>query len=312
MTNPNILVYTHMHKFSFVDGGTVVEYNLAKLLDELGRNVRIYPSSGIKTNNSIFSKFYNDDFPIDDNCIVIYCEGTQGNPLNAKNVVRWMLSELGKNVPYDYVNGWGKNELVYFFNSDKVFSNDEEMIGKKYKLLTSIYINPLIKNYNDPKRKNYCYTFRKSHYHKTLRYAHPPNSFEINREHSMIECINIFNKHDIFISYDPLTFLNIMAAICGCVSVIIKVDGIPNHAEWLKTTAVGSYVKVKGIEKLYGIAYGIAEIEWARNTLHLVAEQWADILEYCKTETIVPFLNDIKDLNNLENADNTIQKIFFS
>jgi hypothetical protein len=100
--------------------------------------------------------------------------------------------------------------------------------------------------------------------------------------------------------------------MCGCVSVVIKVDGIPNHSEWLKTTTVCSYVKDKGIEKLYGIAYGISEIGWARSTLHLVAQQWTNILEYCKTQTIVPFLNDIKDLNNLENADNTIQKIFFS
>ena len=308
----NIIIYTHMQNFSFVDGGTVVEYYLAKLLDELGRTVRIYPSSGIKTDNSIFSKFYKNDFPIDDNAVVIYCEGTQGNPLNAKNVVRWLLSEMGKNVPYDWVNGWGKNELVYFFNYDKIFSNNEAMIGTKYKLLTSIYINPLIKNYNDPIRKGYCHTFRKSFYHKTLRYAHPPNSLEIKREHKLIDCINIFNKREIFISYDPLTFLNVIAALCGCVSVVIKVDGIASQAEWLKTTAVASYVKDKGIDKLYGIAYGIGEIGWARETLHLVSQQWVDILEYCKTNTILPFLKDIDDLNNLENAENTIQKIFFS
>ena len=308
----NIIIYTHMQNFSFVDGGTVVEYYLAKLLDELGRTVRIYPSSGIKTDNSIFSKFYKNDFPIDDNAVVIYCEGTQGNPLNAKNVVRWLLSEMGKNVPYDWVNGWGKNELVYFFNYDKIFSNNEAMIGTKYKLLTSIYINPLIKNYNDPIRKGYCHTFRKSFYHKTLRYAHPPNSLEIKREHKLIDCINIFNKREIFICYDPLTFLNIIAALCGCISVVIKLDGISTQADWLKTTGVASYVKFKGIERLYGIAYGIGEIGWAKETQHLVSQQWVDILEYCKTQTIIPFLKDIEDLNNLENAENTIQKIFFS
>jgi hypothetical protein len=305
----NIIIYTHMQNFSFVNGGTVVEYYLAQLLDKLGQNVRIYPSSGIKTDNSIFSKFYNNDFPIDDNTVVIYCEGTQGNPLNAKNVVRWLLSEIGKNVPYDWLNGWGKNELVYFFNYDKIFSNNEAMIGTKYKLLTSIYINPLIKNYNDPLRKGYCHTYRKCHYHKSLQYAHPPKSFEIKKEHKLIDCINIFNKREIFICYDPLTFLNIIAALCGCISVIIKVDGISTQVEWLKTTAVGAYVKNNEIDKLYGIAYGIAEIGWANETKHLVAQQWVDILEYCKSQTILPFL---KDIENFENAENTIQKIFFS
>jgi hypothetical protein len=298
-----------MGNFSFVDGGTVVQYNLAKIITDLGHNVRIYSTN--KIPNPVFSKFYDNDFPIDDNAVVIYCEGTQGNPLNAKNVVRWLLSELGKNVPYDWVNGWGKDELVYFFNYDKIFSNNLEMVGTKYKLLTNIYINPLIKNYNNPLRKGFCHTFRKYHYHKTLRYAHPPNSYEIIIKHKLVDCINIFNKHVIFISYDPLTFLSVMAALCGCISVVIKVDGKPTQADWLKSTAVGSYAKDRGIEKLYGIAYGLGEIDWARKTLHLVSQQWIDILNYCKTNAIIPFLKDIEDLNNLENAENTIQKIFF-
>lgn len=306
----NIIIYTHMHNFSFIDGGTVVQYNLAKLLDDYGQNVRIYPSSGIKTSNSIFSKFYNNDFPIDDNTVVIYCEGTQGNPLNAKNVVRWLLSEMGKNAPYDYVNGWGKNELVYYFNFETAFSNKEEMIGKKYKLLTCIYINPIIQNYNNTIRKGYCHTFRKCHWHKTLKYAHPRNSFELKKEHKLIDCVNIFNKREIFISYDPLTFLNIIAAMCGCISVVIKVDGIPTHSEWLKTTAVYSYLKDKNIDKLYGIAYGISEVQWAKDTMHLVTQQWTDILEYCKTKTLVPFLLDIAVFDTI-NAENTIENIFF-
>lgn len=305
----NIIIYTHMPNFSLIDGGTLVEYYLAKLLDNLGKNVRIYPSSGIKTSNKIFSKFYNNDFPIDDNAVVIYCEGTQGNPLKATNVVRWLLSEMGKNVPYDWINGWGKNELVYFFNYDKIFENNEAMIGIKYKLLTCVYINPLIKNHNNNLRKGYCHTFRKSHYHKTLPSAHPPKSFEIKRNHTMTDYVRIFNKREIFISYDPLTFLNIIAAMCGCISVVIKVDGIPNQLEWLKTTAVYSYIKSKGLTKMYGIAYGIKEFDWAKKTKHLAYNQWIDIIKYFETNTIIPFL---KDIENLTNVENTLENVFFS
>ena len=226
--------------------------------------------------------------------------------------MRWILAPLGIVTNNDIYKTWGPNDLVYYFNVDKTFSINESMIGKKYKLLTSIYINPLIKNYNDPVRKGYCHTFRKSNFHKTLRYAHPPNSFEIKREHKLKDCINVFNKREIFISYDPLTFLNIIAAMCGCISVVIKVDEIPTHSEWLKTTAVARYVKDKGIEKLYGVAYGLSEINWAKETLHLVSQQWFDISEYCKSQTILPFLKDIEDLNNLANAENTVQKMFFT
>jgi hypothetical protein len=114
----NIIIYTHMENFSFKDGGTLVEYLLGNILKENGQNVKIYPSSGKRTQNSVFSDFYNNDFPIDDKCVVIYCEGTEGNPLGAKNVVRWMLSKLGQHVRYDLVHGWGKYELVYYFNSE--------------------------------------------------------------------------------------------------------------------------------------------------------------------------------------------------
>ena len=109
----NIIIYTHMPQFNFNDGGTVVQYYLAQILEEYGQNVRIYPSSNIKCDNLLFSKFYSEnDFPIDDNTVVIYCEGTPGNPLNAKNVVRWMLSKLGQNIPYERVHTWSKNEIL--------------------------------------------------------------------------------------------------------------------------------------------------------------------------------------------------------
>ena len=112
-----------MPKFDFKDGGTVVQYLLAKTLEEYGQNVKIY-TTGIKINNSIFNKFYDNDFPIDDNCVVIYCEGTIGNPLNAKNVVRWMLSKLGQNVPFSNLDSWDKNELVYYFCSEEKIANN--------------------------------------------------------------------------------------------------------------------------------------------------------------------------------------------
>ena len=166
-----------------------------------------------------------------------------------------------------------------------------------------------MKNYRKIFRKGYCHTFRKSFYHKTLKYAHPPNaSLEITRGHKQIDCINIFNKKSIFISYDPLTFLSIIAAMCGCISVVIKVDGIPTQLDWIKTTAVAQYAEKNKIDKLYGIAYGLDEIDWARNTLPLVKEQWIKINAFFKEKTIKPFLEDLKNMKDLEN---TIKNNYF-
>ena len=305
----NILIYTHMPKFSFKEGGTLVQYLLANILNQYGQNVRIYPTSGIKITNSVYSNFYNNDFPIDNNCVVIYCEGTQGNPLKAKNVVRWMLSELGQNVPKEWLNTWSKNELVYYFNSELKFDQNPSKIGSIYKLLSCIYINPYAVKRNYEKRSGVCYTIRKAvniHKKKCIT-VHPPDAFEITYDHTQLECIDFFNNYEWFLSYDSLTFLIIIAALCGCVPVIYKVEGMTKQ-EWIQTTAASEYVKSKGLDNLYGIAYGREDMEYAKSTLHLVKEQWDDIVEFCKEKTIKPF---IEDINNFENMHNTIQNNFY-
>jgi len=301
----NFLVYT-ISPFNFKCGGLVVQYEFCRIIQTLGFNIKIYSPERIP--NSIFSNYYKNEFDLN-KTIVIYGETIEGNPINAPHVVRWILAPLGI-ASKSKLSTWKERDLVYYYNQDKLFLNNPNKIGEIYKLLTAIYLNPLIKNYNLPNRKGYCHTFRKSHYHKKLKYAHPPNSsIEITRNHKIVECINIFNKKDLFISYDPLTFLNIMAALCGCISVVIKVDNL-SESEWLQTSAVYPYLKANNLNKLYGIAYGLSEIDWAKNTIHLVKEQWSNILVYTTEKSILPFIDDIRKLSNGENLENTVKNNF--
>jgi hypothetical protein len=299
----NIIIYPHLY-FSLNDGGTIVQYYLASLLDKLGVKVRIYTSS-FRNKNNIFNNFYNNDFDIND-AIIIYCEGINGNPLNAPFTVRWMLSELGKNIPYDYVDSWGKNELVYYFNSEPKIVNNRNNF---YKFLTVIYINPNIKYYNLNERFNYCYTFRKSFYHKNINIIHPPNSLEITRSHSQEDYIEIFNKHKYFVSYDPLTFLCIIAPLCGCISIIYPIHDV-NKEDWLKNSALFQYFREKGDFNIYGVAYGNSqkELEFAQSTIHLVKDQWDDIINNYQTK-VVDFINDI---NNFDDCINTIKNNYYN
>ena len=307
----NIIIYTHMPQFNFNDGGTVVQYYLAQILEEYGQNVRIYPSSNIKCDNLLFSKFYSEnDFPIDDNTVVIYCEGTPGNPLNAKNVVRWMLSKLGQNIPYERVHTWSKNEIVYYFNSEEKIVNNPDKVGSIYKLLNMIFVNPNIINYKlISTRKGTCFTIRKAlHIHgKQPTCVHPPGSFEITRQHTQKECIIFFNNYKFFISYDPLTFLSVIAALCGCISIVKKVDGLSKE-QWLNTTAASEYLNATGEKMLYGIAYGADEISNAMSTIHMAKEQWNRITNFSKEKYVKSFINDI---NNWNNINNTVQNNFY-
>jgi len=301
----NILIYPHID-FNLRDGGITVHYYFAQLLDKFGIKVRINTSSFINAND-IFNNFYDNEFDLN-NTIVIYCEGVVGNPLNAPYVVRWMLSELGKNVPYDNVNTWGKNELVYYFNSELKFNKSPEKIGNIYKLLTLLYISSKIKTYNNDERHGYCYTYRKSHMHKKINKIHPDDSFEITVFHTQEDYVEIFNKYKYFISYDPLTFLSIIAPLCGCISIIYPLDGV-SKKEWLEMSAVSEYFKQKNEYLLYGVAYGNTpeELDFAQSTIHLVKKQWDDIANY----EFMLVQNFINDINIFDQCNNTIQNNYF-
>jgi hypothetical protein len=300
----NIIIYPHT-KYSQGDGGINVLYYLAKQLSLSGKNVRIYPNYGI-IDNPHYNKYYNNDFDLT-NSIVVYCEGTLGNPLCSKYVIRWMLSELGKNVPYNSLYTWDSQELVYYFNTENRIESKPELKGKIYKILPLIIVPSLFKNNGNNRISNsFCYTIRKgNHMRQKISFVHPPNSFEITRHHTHSDLYDIFNKYAFFVSYDPLTFITFMAALCGCVSYV---DPLPNMSklEWLKTTACYDYLSNKNLSGYYGVAYGLEELEWAKSTIHLVKEQWEDILSY-NNKYFNAFLEDLAIfesrtlLNTIEN-----------
>ena len=74
-------------------------------------------------------------------------------------------------------------------------------------------------------------------------------------------------------------------------------------------TAMAEYIQEKNIDSLYGIAYGMEDIEWAKSTLHLVKEQWKDILDYYKKKHVTQFLEDIEQIEF--GLKNTIENNFY-
>jgi hypothetical protein len=299
----NILVWTKC-KFDFTCGGLVVQYELCRILKSIDINVKIVGVNNIK--NSIFNDYYDNSFDLNET-VVIYGETIEGNPLNAPYVVRWILAPLGICSDVNICNTWGKNDLVYYFNSEEKIKNNIEKFGSIYKLLNIMYINPYAQIYNKNSRGGICYTIRKGlEYHKTLKMVHPSKSFEIKKQTSQTDCIKIFNKYKCFVCYDPCTFLQIIACLCGCITIVIKVDGV-NKQEWLNTTACVEYLKETG-EQLYGVAYGIEEIEFSKSTLHLVKEQWVNINNFFKKKYVDSFVSDI---NNFRSQINKVENNFY-
>jgi hypothetical protein len=303
--NRNIVVYTP-GPYTEQSGGINILYYFSKILDENGKNIRIYCPDSIKNNhqNPYLNKYYNDDFDITE-AIVIYPEVISGNPLNSKYVVRWIMASLGINCPENIYQSWGDNDLIYYFNYEQRFENSN-YYGKYFKLLPVIIINPIFKNMNLKRNNKECHTYRKSNYHKNkIIPIHKDNSFELNTGvHE--ELLKIFNEYSYFYSYDPLTFLSIIASLCGCISVVYPIDG-KTKQEWIKGTAAYPYIKETN-EEIYGVAYGINDIDNAKNTIDKVEKQWNDIIEFNKNHFYNNFLND---LNNIEDGTlpNTLKNI---
>jgi len=304
----NIIIYPHL-PYRKNDGGINVQYYLGKIIKSYGINVKMVSIHGI-VNNNIFNDYCSlqDAKILDiDKTLVIYCEGIKGNPLDAKYVVRWMLSELGKNVPYNYVDSWGKNELVYYFNSELKFNLFPEKKKIIYKNLSCMYIDDKIQNFNNERNGKWCHMFRKAvcgnGYHNNLfktknhkNIIHPSNS-DLYERCDFDSYINIFNSYKYFISYDPLTFYSFIAALCGCISIVYPVEGM-TKLEWLQKSPILLYLEYNKLDNVYGIAYGIEDIPYAEQTLHLVKAQWEDITKFNIEHTVEPFLKDMIDFDS--------------
>jgi hypothetical protein len=313
MSIEHILIFPcHGSYFQYSSGGTTCSYEMAKYLSQY-IDVLIYSSK--ETPNNIYNKTFSQNILSKDlnttynieNTLVIYGETVEDNPLGAKYIVRWILGPIGLVSNRNIFHTWNKYDLIYFFNNELKMNNKSKDI---IKLLTSIHVNPNLQDMKLIRNGNgYCHTFRKSRFHKNIRCIHPNNSYMISGE-SQEQLIQIFNHFEIFISYDPLTFLNIMAALCGCISVVYKIDGLSKE-EWIENTCISRYLKLKN-ETLYGVAYGYEEIEYAKQTIHLVKQQWMDFQSFMIEQTVVPFLNDIKNTDNISKLQNTVDNVYYS
>jgi hypothetical protein len=210
--------------------------------------------------------------------LVVYGETIRGNPLNATNVVRWIMNTPG------VCGGDGIYELTdHIFQYHPWFEVDKcyEVKG----LLTAIDLEHQLKTYqnkNLPNRKGGAYLVRKGRDKKHNQ--HPANFVRADsllEKMSDEEAAQFFNGIETFISYDDMTFISVQAALCGCKSIIIPGEG-DRGAENLKK-----------VNRIKGVAYGFDDQEWLQSTAHLLrthfealnAENLATIkgfYEYCE------------------------------
>jgi len=260
-------------------GGIVAIFNIADTINKISDKfyAEIVNTENNRTPNPICNSYA---CTFDNESIVVYPEVVTGNPLGLDKVVRWILLNLGAEMPFDHDKTFGPRDLVYEWTN-----SSSRILGKE---LRKVYVNPVYKN-NLGVRNNTCYLIKKGpRFHKELCIMHQDNSILVQGSHDEVNLI--FNNSKYFYCYDPKTMFMFYSMICGCIPIIYPFENM-SRDEY-------SQKYLLGITK--GFAYGDSEKQkkYAEETLK---EGTVDILNKFEEDvkTIYSFLNDLEIFFNV-------------
>lgn len=254
-------------------GGIMVMHELSKILSDLGEDVYLtVTSEKLSENNSkLIDQTEAMIISAQDDCVTIYPEVVSGNPLNAKHVVRWVLYYPGEHGAGDTLY----HESEYVFAYSKRFI--ENSIYENSPLLFIFYSNAN-KFYDiGTKRSHDAFLIRKGRLNisnldeRKNKHVNPYSNlltkeivnadYIIDNVSSLEQLNEAFNKIRYFISFDHDTYFNVLAALSGCISVIVPVDDIDSE-QW----------KMKSEVSNYGISYGFDDLYWSYKTQNKIRD----------------------------------------
>lgn len=292
-------------------GGIMVLHHLAQtinneqfFIDDKKVKAYLYYYDHKWYNNNYCNLFFNPMQDLDTNTIVIYPETIYGNPLGSKNVVRWILLDLGLEVSHNHYKFWDKTDLVYHWEPSKL---------KNSRQLVNIWHNPYIKRYNYGQRSNECYALKKMKFipdslHTSIQKIHSDSSKSID-DLSIEDTIAILNESSIFYCYDPNTFLSIMAPLCGCVTVLHPIDGIDRDS-YFKSRIL---CHPNGFCFNNGISYGDHPDSISEAFLSLDgAVESFDFLKKLYKQTVYDFIDDIAKVIDGKTLQNTVKNVYYT
>lgn len=153
---------------------------------------------------------------VSDDTIVIYPDIVYGNVLNAKNVVRYLM----------YFNAfkgdggaYGKKDLFFCYRD--IF-NDPELNPDVNTMCLQHFDFDLYRDCAKTPRSGCCYILRKGKERSDV-----PKDLDgpVIDDWSETEKVKAFNTYKICYIYDTQTFYSAIAAVCGCIPVVVLEPG---------------------------------------------------------------------------------------
>lgn len=262
MTRPKFII--HAPTFSDVSGGVISLHSLCSRLNAIGEDAYVWPARPdilgawpsfrdmAYLAKKCLRRYSTGPFanPIARradlrNAIVVYPEVVSGNPLGARNVVRWLLNKPGA-LTRGRVR-FGSDDLFFFFQSA---FDDHSLVDDRENQLMLHWINPIYRDRGMPDRRGTCHMMRKG---AGRPIVHGPDSILIDGL-SHEETADVFNRTERFYCYDLYTFYTVYAALSGCTPIVVPEPGISKE-KWIALP-----------KDRVGVAYGEDDVDWATAT----------------------------------------------
>jgi hypothetical protein len=257
----NFVVFSQIPQHIDYIGSSTVSHTLARELSLLGENTFIYAND--TPHKSVSCIPWGNEIEYDnENTIFIMPAGAGEHTFKqdipnfidrSENTVRHLVNKQVQLYP--------KENKLYTLSPYFEPLSDQKVDG--YMPVLNVDLE-LFKNYNLP-RSGRCYLIKGNEYIEGQPTYHSISdtnldnywAYEGDRMRLLAET---FNRHEIFFTYNTQTFISVLAALCGCISVIL-----PHPAT--------SKEKIfRFPQNKYGIAYGFEDIDHSINTLPLVRE----------------------------------------
>jgi hypothetical protein len=263
--------YVYAPSYDENSGGCIVLHRLCHLINEFTEHeafiiprkmervditsTRKVISSFIKATRLKYKKFHTNErwnTPISlhvenpETDIIVYSEIVFGNPLQAKNIVRWYLHHPG-HLRDDVF--YAKGELCFRFHSG---ISQYKHVGATLSdnLLNVLYFPTDIYFDSNEERDIVTYMVRKG---KSKPKIHDDNAVCVDGL-SHEETAKLFRRSKQFICYDDYTAYSLFATLCGAESIVVPEEGV-SISMWQPDES-----------HRYGISYGFSDDQksWAK------------------------------------------------
>jgi hypothetical protein len=288
----NFIVYSPFPDYVSYIGGATVPHTLANQLSLLGENVYLYANStNLKYNITCIP--WGTEIEFDKrNTIVIFIAGdgehtwehnVPGFLKDAPNIVRWLVNNQTRIYP--------SKDKFYTYHKYWDILKEQRIDGE----LSVIEIDHELFKNKGLQRKGTCYLMKgnldinkepERIFHKPEDLCIDSILYNIPDPEKMKFYSELFNQMEYFISYTPFTFTSVLAAMCGCKSIVIPKDEYDGE----------KFDKEKWLNEIwcakYGIAVGLDDLPRAISTMEQVMPNIKHYEEVTQPTQIKKFIED--------------------